>query len=38
MPTVSHVVHVEYGPGQVAESVILPGFTLDVARLFGVNE
>ena len=38
MPTVSHVVHGEYRPGQVAESVILPGFTIDVARLFGVNE
>lgn len=33
-----YVVHGEYRPGQVAESVILPGFTLDVARLFGVNE
>lgn len=31
-------VHGEFVPGQTADSVVLPGFTVDVSRLFGVNE
>lgn len=31
-------VHGEFVPGQTAESVVLPGFTVDVSRLFAVEE
>lgn len=31
-------VHGEFVPGQTATSVVLPGFTVDVSRLFGAGE
>jgi Uma2 family endonuclease len=33
-----YVVHGEFVPGQIADSVVLPGFTIDVSRLFSLGE